>query len=357
MPGRSTETRRGLTIDQRKADHIRINLEEDVEFPQLTTGLERLRLVHQALPELDLTEIDTGVAVLGKRLAAPLLVSSMTGGTRLAGQINRNLAEAAQTCGVAMGVGSQRAGIEHGEISATFRVRDVAPDIFLMANLGAVQFNYGYTVDQCRRAVEMIEADALILHLNPLQEAVQAEGDTNWKGLLGKIGEVVQTVGCPVIIKEVGWGISAQTARRLIEVGVKGIDVAGAGGTSWSQVEMHRAPTERLRRLAGSFANWGIPTAESLEAVRTTRDSLRRPDVAIFASGGIRTGQDIAKCCALGADLVGLASPFLKRAVDSAEAVAEEMELLLTEMRIAMFCSGAGSLDALRQPGVLVRVS
>ena len=208
-------------------------------------------------------------------------------------------------------------------------MREVAPDILLMANLGAVQFNYGYTVDECRRAVEMIEADALILHLNPLQEAVQPEGDGNWRGLLGKIEAVCRALGKPVVVKEVGWGISAETARRLIEAGVSAIDVAGAGGTSWSQVEMHRAPTERLRRLAGAFADWGIPTAASLVAVREVRQALQREDVQFFASGGIRSGTDIGKCVALGADLVGLAAPFLKKAVDSAEAVAEEMDLLI----------------------------
>jgi isopentenyl-diphosphate delta-isomerase len=247
-----------LTIKQRKADHIRINLEEDVRFPTLTTGLEAYRFVHQALPELDLNKVDTTIAVLGKKLAAPVLVSSMTGGTAEALAINRNLALAAQQQGLAMGLGSQRAGIEREESAASFRVRDVAPDILLFANLGAVQFNYGYGVEKCRRAVEMVEADALILHLNPLQEAVQPEGDVNWQGLLAKIEQVCRALPVPVIAKEVGWGMSERTARLLINAGVAAIDVAGAGGTSWSQVEMYRAPTERLRRLAGAFADWGI---------------------------------------------------------------------------------------------------
>ncbi len=343
-----------MSIDQRKADHIRINLEEDVQFPALTTGLEAYRFVHQALPELDLAEIDTRTRVLTRQVAAPILVSSMTGGTSQAQVINRNLAEAAQARGLAMGLGSQRAGLEQTDTVATFRVRDVAPDILLLANLGAVQLNYGFGVDDCRRAIEMIEADALILHLNPLQEVLQAEGDTNWRGLLGKIEQVCRGLPVPVVAKEVGWGISEQTARRLIEAGISAIDVAGAGGTSWSQVEMHRAPTTRLRRLAAAFADWGIPTAESLQMVRRVRAESGRTDVQIFASGGIRTGQEIAKCVALGADLVGLASPFLKRAVESAEAVAEEMELLESELRIAMFCSGAATLADLRRDGVLI---
>lgn len=344
-----------MSIDQRKADHIRINLEENVNFPTLTTGLEHFHLTHQALPELDLAEIDTTVELFGKRLAAPILISSMTGGTAEAERINLNLAEAAEAQRLAMGVGSQRAGLERNETAATFRVRAVAPTLLLFANLGAVQLNYGYGVDACRRAVEMIEADALILHLNPLQEVVQAGGDTNWRGLLHKIGEVCQKVHVPVIAKEVGWGISSATARRLIEAGVSAIDVAGAGGTSWSQVEMHRAPTDRLRRLAAAFGDWGIPTADSLQLVDQVRTALRRPDLAIFASGGIRTGLDITKCVALGADLVGLATPLLKRAVTSAEAVCEEIDLLATELRIATFCSGCATMAELRRPGVLQR--
>lgn len=339
---------------ERKADHIRINLEEDVRFPHLTTGLERYHFVHQALPELDLAQVDTRVTVFGKELAAPILVSSMTGGTAEAQAINRRLAEAAQIRRLAMGVGSQRAGLEDPEVVETFQVRDVAPDVLLFANLGAVQFNYGYGVDECRRAVEMIQADGLILHLNPLQEAVQAGGDTNWAGLLSQIEAVCRALSVPVVVKEVGWGISRQVARMLLEAGVAGIDVAGAGGTSWSQVEMHRAPTERLRRLAGAFADWGIPTATSLRWVCQVRDEMGALDVAVFASGGIRTGQEVAKAVALGASLVGLASPFLKAAARSTEAVVEEMATLEDELRIAMWCAGAADLEALRRPGVLL---
>jgi len=337
--------------EQRKADHIRINLEEDVQFPHLSTGLERYRFVHVALPELNLEAIDTSATLLGKRLAAPLLISSMTGGTSQAAQINRRLAQAAQTCGIAMGLGSQRTGLEVATTEHTFRVRDVAPDILLLANLGAIQLNYGYTVEHCRRAVEMIEADALILHLNPLQEALQSDGNWNWVGLLQKIEQVCRELPVPVVVKEVGWGISGDLARRLVDAGVAAIDVAGAGGTSWSQVEMHRARTRKRRRLAAAFADWGIPTAEALVAVRRSV-----PEVPVIASGGIRTGIDVAKCLALGADAVGMASPFLKAAIVSTEAVVEEIEMLTAELRVAMFCAGAGSIDALRQPGRLIRV-
>ncbi len=351
-----------MSHSARKADHIRINLEEDVNFPNLTTGLERYRLTHQALPELDLAAIDTGLTLFGKRANAPILVSSMTGGTSEAGRINLILAEAAQDRGLALALGSQRAAMEDPALAETFRVRDVAPDILLFANLGAVQLNYGYGVDHCRRAVEMAEADALILHLNPLQEAVQPGGDVNWAGLLGKIEQVCRALaddGVPVMAKEVGWGISEQAARSLINAGIRAIDVAGAGGTSWSEVEMHRAPTERLRRLAAAFGDWGIPTAHSLVAVDRVRREMGLPALPIFASGGIRTGQDITKAIALGADLVGLAGPFLKKAVapqDPVAAVVEEMELLEAELRIAMFAAGAGTIADLRAPGVIETV-
>jgi isopentenyl-diphosphate delta-isomerase len=278
----------------------------------------------------------------------------MTGGTAQAQMVNRNLAEAAQVRRLAMGLGSQRAGLERGtETANTFRVRQIAPDILLFANLGAVQLNYGYSVDECRRAVEMIEADALILHLNPLQEVLQLEGDFKWRGLLEKIEAVCRGLAIPVVAKEVGWGISERVARLLYNAGVSAIDVAGAGGTSWSQVEMHRAPTERLRRLSAAFGDWGIPTAESLRQVHRARNEMGLEHLPIFASGGIRSGQDIAKCVALGAELVGLASPFLKRAVESTDAVVAEMEYLEAELRIAMFCSGAATLPELRRPGIL----
>lgn len=333
----------------RKADHIRINLEENVQFPRLSTGLERFRFVHEALPELDMTQIDLSVDLFGHAVRAPLLISSMTGGTEAAERINLNLAIGAQARGIAMGVGSQRTGLEVDGTAGSFRVRSVAPDILLFANLGAGQFNKGYTVDHCRRAVDMIEADALILHLNPLQEAVQADGDWNWAGLLGKIGQVCAAVGVPVVAKEVGWGINGRLARRLADVGVAAIDVAGSGGTSWTEVEYHRAPTERLRRIARTFADWGIPTADSLIQVRQAA-----PELPAIASGGIRDGIDVAKCVALGATLVGLASPFLRAATVSDEAVVDAIDLLADELRIAMFCTGAGDVTALREPGRLV---
>ena len=331
------------TLPSRKADHIRINLDKDVRSG-LTNGLENYHFVHKALPEMDLVEVNPALEIFGKTLQAPILISSMTGGTPEAVAINRNLATTAQAAGVAMGVGSQRAGIEHAELAYTFQVRKHAPTILLFANLGAVQLNYSYTVDQCRRAVDMIEADALILHLNALQEALQPEGDTRFAGLLAKIEKVCRALPVPVVAKEVGWGISADDARRLADAGVAAIDVAGAGGTSWSQVEMYRTQDESLARVAAAFRDWGIPTAESILAVRKAA-----PGVIVFASGGLRDGVDIAKCIALGASLGGMAGLFLKagaRSADEGLAVVKEIE---RELRVCMFAAGAQTIADLQQ--------
>lgn len=329
--------------EQRKADHIRINLEEDVQFKSLTTGLEDYFFVHQALPELDLDSIDTHTTLFNKTLKIPLLISSMTGGTSRAREINRILASGAQEAGMAMGLGSQRAAIEDPALADTYYVRDVAPDILLFANVGAVQLNYSYGVDECRRAVDMCAADALILHLNALQEAVQPEGDNNFAGLLPKIEAVCRVLPVPVIAKEVGWGIAANTARQLAAAGVAAIDVAGAGGTSWSQVEMHRAPTKRHARVAGAFIDWGIPTAYAVQLCHQGA-----PELPIFASGGIKSGIDIAKCIALGARIGGLAGDFLRAAdQNGTEGVVELAGAITDELRVAMFCAGVANLERL----------
>ncbi len=329
--------------EKRKADHIRINLEEDVAFKKLTNGLEKYFFMHRALPELNLDDVDTTVKLFGKTLKTPLLISSMTGGTADARQINRTLAAAAQEVGMAMGLGSQRAAIEDNRLTDTFQVRDVAPDILLFANLGAVQLNYGYGVDECQRAIDMCQADALILHFNALQEAVQPEGDGNFADLLHKVESVCRILPVPVIAKEVGWGFSEEDARRLVDAGVSGIDVAGAGGTSWSQVEMYRAPTARHARVAGAFIDWGIPTAVTLQYCREAA-----PGLPIFASGGINDGIDVAKCIALGAHLVGFAGHFLRAADNAGTAGVVELAATITdELRIAMFAGGAQTIHDL----------
>lgn len=333
-----------VTTESRKTDHIRINLEKDVQFPHLTTGLEHYRFLHQALPEMNLSEIDTSVKLFNKTISAPMVISSMTGGAELAHTINQNLARAAQQHNVAMGLGSQRAGIEKHELAYSYQVRNVAPDILLFANIGAVQLNYKYGITQCQQAVDMIEADALILHFNVLQEAVQPEGDTNFAGLLSKVETICKNVSVPVIAKEVGWGFSEQNVRDLANAGVSAIDVAGAGGTSWSEVEYHRAPTDFHARVAGSFADWGIPTATAIQYA-----TKAAPKLPIIASGGLRDGIDIAKCIALGAIAGGMAGPFLKAADQSSEAVDQLIRETKAQLRITMLCSGARTINQLQQ--------
>ncbi len=334
---------------RRKADHLRITLGEDVASG-LTSGFERYRFVHQAVPECDLAAIDTRQPLLGKTLRLPLVISSMTGGTAEATVINRRLAEAAQATGIALGVGSQRSAVERPDLAATFCVRGCAPDALLFANLGAVQLNRGYGVDECRRAVAMIGADALILHLTALQEAWQPEGDHQWAGLLPRIAAVCRALDVPVIAKEVGWGIAPDVARSLADAGVAAIDVAGAGGTSWSQVEMHRARTPAAARIAALFAEWGIPTAECVAGV-----AAALPDMPLIASGGLRSGIDVAKAIALGAHACGLALPFLRAAAESTEAVIAAIDELGATLRVAMFAIGAPDLAALRHTPLLIR--
>ena len=326
----------------RKIDHIRINLEEDVAAKGITTGLERYRFEHQALPNLDFDDVDTGVRFLGHAVRIPLLISSMTGGVAEGGRINRNLARAAQACGVALGLGSGRIALEDAAAREHFRVRQEAPDVLLLANLGAVQLNYGYGARHCLDLVAMLEADALILHLNALQEAVQPEGDTRFAGLLDRIAEVCARLPIPVVVKEVGWGLSADVVRLLAQAGVAAVDVAGAGGTSWSEVERLRGG-DQMAAVAAAFADWGIPTADALVAARRAA-----PTLPIVASGGIRNGVEVAKCLALGADLAGLASPLLKAAARSAEEAERALEIIGRQLRIAMFCVGARDIDALR---------
>ena len=325
----------------RKSDHIQIALNEDVEFHCVTTGFERYSFTYQALPEISRGEVATSVSLFGRRLSMPLVISSMTGGTSEGGRVNRIFAEAAQHFGLAMGVGSQRVALENHELDDTFRVRDVAPAILLFANLGAVQLNNGCDVESCARVVEMIDADALILHLNPLQECAQPGGDTNFRGLAAKIKEVCRASEVPVIVKEVGHGISARTATLLSEMGVNAIDVAGAGGTSWAKVESYRG-----KPLGAALGEWGVPTVESLMAARNAAATV------IIASGGIRTGLDIAKSVAMGAQATGMALPILRAAAVSPDALHCLISQLHDELATVMFCSGARTIEELRLVGL-----
>ena len=328
--------------EARKSRHLDICLEQDVASTR-DSGFAAVRLRHEALPECALEDVDTSARFLGRELGAPLIISSMTGGTERAGAINRNLAVAAEQASIALALGSQRAALEDPRLLATYRVRDVAPSVFLCANLGAVQLNYGVTTGQVRGLVDAIGADALYLHFNPLQEALSDGGDTNFRDLLAKIAALVSELHVPVLAKSVGSGISVTTARRLLDAGIAAIDVAGAGGTSWARVEGRRSRDPARAEIAEQFAGWGYPTADATRALRTAF-----PDAVIVASGGIRSGVDVAKAVALGADLSGMALPFLEPATHSAQAVSSAIEQVVTALRIAMFASGSKHLEDLR---------
>ena len=338
--------------ESRKADHLRICIEQDVQCQSITNGLERYRFTHSCLPELNRADIDLTTTFLGKQLGAPLLISSMTGGTEQAGIINRRLAEVAQHYKIAMGVGSQRVAVEKPQVADTFAVRSIAPDIPLFANLGAVQLNYEYGLEQCLRVVDILEADALILHLNPLQECIQPRGDVNFRGLLDKIEKLCIKLPVPAIAKEVGNGISGEMAQKLIDAGIAAIDVAGAGGTSWAKVESERAETAMQRRLGLTFADWGIPTAECITNVRQVA-----PNIPLIASGGLRHGLEVAKAIALGADLAGLAMPFLRAAAESELTLHALAEVLIAEITTVLFCTGNANLQQLKQSQTLQRVA
>jgi isopentenyl-diphosphate delta-isomerase len=271
----------------------------------------------------------------------------MTGGTQRAKTINLRLAAAAQEHGIAIGLGSQRAALEDPSLLETYRVRDVAPTVLLFANLGAVQLNYGVGVDDARRIVDGIGADGLYLHLNPLQEALQREGDTNFRGLLRAIESLVRALPVPVLVKGVGSGIAPRTAAHLIDAGVAAIDVAGAGGTSWARVEGKRSSETARAELAETFAGWGYTTVEATRAVRAAL-----PDVPLVASGGIRSGLDVAKALAIGATIAGAGLPFLEAANESDAAAGEAVERFIEGLRIATFASGCASVRDL--PAALI---
>jgi isopentenyl-diphosphate delta-isomerase len=329
------------TINKRKDDHLFINSQKDVKSSN-TTGLEKFHLIHHALPEINLSDVETSISIFRKSLSLPLMISSMSGGTEKAHEINRIIASSAQKYNIAMGVGSQRIGIEQDWRMETFDIRKYAPDILLFANLGAVQLNNMFTIDDCKKAVEAIDADALILHLNPLQEALMEGGDTNFSGILKKIEQVCMNLNVPVVVKEVGWGISAHTAKKLVGAGVQAVDVAGAGGTSWSEVEKFRTTDPIRKRIAEGFRGWGIPTAEAIVNIRK-----ELPDVLLFASGGLMNGIDIIKCIALGANLGGIARSFLIAAMDSQDTLDTYIEELSLQMKITMFAIGAENISTI----------
>jgi len=342
----------GNQIEERKVDHIKICLEENVQSRRTTTGFEDVFLVHKALPEIERNKIDLSTVVFNHEFSAPLLVGAMTGGTAKALKINAAIAEAVEELGLGMGVGSQRVAIEDPRLGDSFAiVREKAPKAFLVANIGGPQLVDGHGVKEARKAVEMLEADALAIHLNPLQEAVQPEGETNYSGVLDRICEITQALEVPVIVKETGAGIAAGEAKMLEEAGVAGIDVAGVGGTSWAAVEYHRAKRlkdEFRQRLGETFRDWGIPTAVSLVEV------VQSVHVPVIASGGVGCGTDVAKSLALGASLASMASPILQSATKSSKEVKKALQLLIEELRNAMFLVGAEFIQKLQKAPVVL---
>ncbi|MFG1173971.1 type 2 isopentenyl-diphosphate Delta-isomerase [Erwiniaceae bacterium CAU 1747] len=330
---------------QRKSDHLDIVLNGPRNVKTRTTGFERWHFEHCALPELNLDRIDLQTVLLGKTLKAPLLISSMTGGTQRAKTINRHLAEAAQALGLAMGVGSQRVALEsEQDWGLTRELRQLAADIPLLANLGAAQIAGKNGTDYAQRAVDMIEADALIVHLNPLQEALQHGGDRDWRGVLAAIAHAVEALPVPVIVKEVGAGLSVQVARQLVDVGVSMLDIAGVGGTSWAAVEGERAASPQARAVAMAFSDWGIPTAQAL-----TQLHQALPQIPLIASGGIADGIDAAKALCMGADVVGQAAGVLDCATRSSEVVIDHFQVIIEQLRVACFCTGSSNLRDLQQ--------
>jgi isopentenyl-diphosphate delta-isomerase len=338
--------------ERRKAEHIQISLNRNVQARKVTTGFEEVHLIHKALPEIDKQEIDLSTTMFGHKFSAPLIVGAITGGTREATKINAAIAEAVEKLGLGMGVGSQRAAIENRKLEETFAIaRKKAPTAFLIANIGGVQLARSYEIKEVERAIEMIDADALAVHLNPLQEAVQPEGQTNFKGVLEKIRELAEKLDVPIITKETGAGIAAEEAKKLEAAGVKAIDVSGSGGTSFAAVEYYRTKDKENTfqgTLGEAFWDWGIPTAISVVEVS------QAVKIPVIASGGVRSGMDMAKALALGASLTSLSHPILKAAVKGDKETETVLSILIEELRNTMFLVGAKSVEDLQKVPVVV---
>jgi len=333
--------------EKRKAEHIRICLEQKAQARKATAGFEDIQLIHRALPEVDRQKISLSTSFLGKKFSAPLIVGAMTGGTEEATKINASIAEAVEKLGLGMGVGSQRAAIEDKKLEKTYAItRKKAPSAFLIANIGGVQLVHGYGLKEVKKVVEMIDADAVAVHLNALQEAVQPEGQTNFKGILTKIGEIAGELDKPVIVKETGCGISAEDAKALESAGVKAIDVGGVGGTSFAAVEYYRSTNQS--NMGEVFWDWGIPTAVSLiETTQTVK-------IPVIAAGGVRSGLDIARSLALNASLGSISQPMLEVAVKGAKETEELLSYLFDELRSAMFLVGAENLESLAKVPLVI---
>lgn len=333
----------GGLMETRKRRHIDVCLSEAVDYQTVTTGLERYRLPYNALTQTDLGSIELATDFLGARLRAPVLIGAMTGGAELSGTINRHLAGAAQQLGIGMMLGSQRIMLDNTSAAESFRIRDIAPDVLLIGNIGLAQLT-AETLPALVDVLDQVDANALAVHTNPLQEAMQHKGDTDFSGSIARLRDIVGAIGYPVMLKEVGHGIGAAAAAELTDCPIAAVDVAGAGGTSWARVEQFVRYGE-IRYQA--LAEWGIPTAQALLEVRRAL-----PGVPVVASGGIRTGMDAAKALALGADVVSVARPLLAPAIESPAAVADWLQRFIDELLICLHGSGAANLAELRESGV-----
>jgi isopentenyl-diphosphate delta-isomerase len=327
----------------RKDEHISIALAESSPV-ELDSGFKNYRLEHNALPEVNFSEIDTSLNVLGRRMNLPIMISPITGGSEKSKKINKSLSELANDFKIGFAVGSQRGALTNSSLEVTYKIRKYAPDILVFANFGAVQLNYGFSIDECRRAIEMIDADAIVLHLNPLHEVFQAGGNTNFSGLLHKIEKICSKLEAPVVVKEVGYGIAASAAQKLADVGVYAVDVAGAGSISWPEIERKRSKDVVVHNASKAFIGWGNPTAECIENI-----AAHVKNIKIIASGGVRNGVDIAKSIALGADFCGNASEFLKRATVSRSECEIFMESLILELKTAMLCTSCKNISELKK--------
>ncbi len=338
-------------IEKRKLRHIRVSLEEEVET-DISTGFKDVHLIHRALPEIDLDDVSLETTLFGKKIAAPLVMSAITGGTEEAKKINEVLAEVAEEKNIGISVGSQRIAVAQPETAHTFSiVREKASSTFVMGNVGAPQLSLGWGVEEAQKCVDMIEADALALHMNPLQEAVQVDGDTNYKGVLAKVSKLADEISVPLIMKETGAGIAWEDALRMQEAGASGLEISGVGGTSWSAVEYHIAKEvgkKDMEYLGQALWNWGVPTAISVA------ETSKKTTLEIIASGGLRTGVEVVKSIALGAHAGGMAKPFLEKAVESKEALAEHVDNIIREIKVTMFLVGAKNVEELHKIPVVV---
>jgi isopentenyl-diphosphate delta-isomerase len=339
------DAKRIKEIMSRKEEHISICLGRQVSFTNSGTLFDCVRLLNEALPEMNLDDIDTSTTFLGHKFSAPLMAGAMTGGAELASKINSNIAEAVEELGLGMVLGSQRAGLYDKALADTYSIaRKRAPTAFIGSNVGGAQLSGGLGVEESRKLLKMLDADALYVHLNPLQEIVQPEGEPSYRGVASRITEIARAIDKPIVAKEVGSGISGRTAKRLEAAGVKAIEVAGSGGVSYSAVEYYRAAEQKMQAkeaVGKLFWNWGIPTAA---AVRMASGAVKIP---VVASGGIRNGQEMAKSIALGASMCATALPLLKPATVSSQKVKETMEQMIYELKVTMFLTGCRNMKDL----------